>query len=575
MVIWNLTNIYKIKDKNKLISELKLKVKKFMNYRKKLSPKLTTKEFLNILKEKEQIMEICSKLIAYSELKLTENTADSKANAEEAKMAELCTDLGNETMFFSLWFKNIPEKQAKKYIQASGKYHYLLQRMRDLRKFILNENEEKIINIKDLTGTEACSRFYNIITNKFIFEFKNKEMTQEEINQYKQSPKRTDRKTSYDLVFKKYKDNQEILGEIYKSTANDWKNEYIKLRKYDSPISVRNKGNNIPDKAVEVLLNVIKKNMKIFQEYFKLKAKICRIKNFDRYDLYIPYEKTQKKYDYEKSKKIVLETYKQFSEKAYVFAKKIFDEEHIHSNIQKNKKSGAFCYSILNYITPYVLLNHVGKINDLFTMMHEIGHGIHSLSAKEQTQFTFQSSLPLAETASIFGENLLARRLLKEADNKEKISILTKMLDGQYASIARQAYFVMFEIKAHDMIAKGATIDELNKEYLRNLKEQFGKIKVDEIFQHEWKYIPHIYHSPFYCYAYSFGNLLVLALYRMYEEQGKKFVPKYLKILSYGGSESPQKILSEIGIDITKESFWQKGFDIIKEEIAELKKYIL
>ncbi|HDD70688.1 MAG TPA: oligoendopeptidase F, partial [Candidatus Woesearchaeota archaeon] len=148
----------------------------------------------------------------------------------------------------------------------------------------------------------------------------------------------------------------------------------------------------------------------------------------------------------------------------------------------------------------------------------------------------------------------------------------TRMLDSQYASITRQGYFVIFEKEAHKRIAEGATVEDLNKLYLENLKEQFGNMKIDEIFQHEWKYIPHIYHTPFYCYAYSFGNLLVLALYRMYEEQGKDFIPKYLKILSYGGSESPEKILKEIGIDINKEEFWEKGFDIIREEIEKLKK---
>ena len=195
------------------------------------------------------------------------------------------------------------------------------------------------------------------------------------------------------------------------------------------------------------------------------------------------------------------------------------------------------------------------------------------LERKDQTNFTYHSALPMAETASIFGEMILSQRLLKESSDDEKVAILVRNLDSQYASIIRQAYFILFEIEAHEKIAEGVTVKELNERYMANLKEQFGdSMTIPDVFQHEWKYIPHIYHTPFYCYAYAFGNLLVLALYKMYEQQGKEFVPKYLKILSYGGSESPQTVLSEVGIDITKEEFWQQGFDIIKEEIEELKR---
>jgi oligoendopeptidase F len=569
---WNLTNIYNPKFEQKLLSELKEKTEEFRKFRKKLNKNLSTKNFIEILKKNEKITELCSKLSIYKELKLCENTADPKANAEETKISQLCAEIGNQIIFFGLWFKKIPEKQAQKYIKNSGKYRYFLKRIRDFKKNTLKEKEEQIINLKNLSGTEAASKFYDIITNKFTFKFKNKEMTLEEINQFKQSSIRKERKEAYKIIFEKYKENHEILGEIYKTITNDWRNENIKIRNFKNPLNVRNKGNDISDEIVQKILSVIKEKIQIFQEYFRIKAKICGIKNFNRYDIYAPYKKTNEKYTYEESKKIVLETYKEFSKEAYVLAKKIFDEKHIHSEVQKNKRSGAFCCSVTKEITPYILLNHTEKINDLFTMMHEIGHGIHSLKAKDQTNFTFHSSLPLAETASIFGENILAKKMLKNCRKDEKISILIKLLDSQYASIARQAFFVMFEEKAHDIIEKGANTDELNKEYLKNLKEQFGKIKVDEIFQNEWKYIPHIYHSPFYCYAYSFGNLLVLALYKMFEEEGEKFIPKYMKILSYGGSESPENILNEVGIDITKKNFWEKGFEIIQEEIEELKR---
>lgn len=573
MVVWDLNQIHRKEAFEELIEDLKKKVRDFKGIRSKLTNDLSSKEFMNIILKDEDITEISSKLIAYAGLWQSENTADSERNSYEAQISQIITELGNEMIFFNIWFRDLDENKAKELIEASGKYSYLLECIRKFKPHSLAESEEKIINLKNLTGSIAATRFYDIITNKYKFEFDGKLMSQEEVNQFKQSANRKQRVDSYKVVFEKYGQDEEVLGEIYKTIASDWINENLKLRKFKSPIGVRNFANDIPDKAIDALLNVVRKNVKLFQEYFKLKAKICGFNKMDRYDLYAPHKESKKEYSYEECKKITLETYRQFDENAYLMAKKIFDDNHVHSEIIENKRSGAFCYSIIPSLSPYIMLNHVGKLKDVFTMMHEFGHGIHAIASNQQTIFTFHSAIPMAETASTFGEMLLSQRLLKEEKNKnERIEILLHMLDSEYASIVRQAYFVMFENEAHDKIAKGATIQELNKIYLDNLKEQFGSMEVPEIFQHEWKYIPHIFHTPFYCYGYVFGNLLVLALFKMYEKEGRDFVPKYMKILSYGGSAPPAEILKEANIDLTQESFWQQGFDIIKEQLEELKK---
>ncbi len=318
-------------------------------------------------------------------------------------------------------------------------------------------------------------------------------------------------------------------------------------------------------------LKTVQKNITLFHDYFKLKSKIHNT-TLDRYDIYIPEKENKKEYSYDESKKIVLETLKDFDQGLHDHAAKIFDENHIHSDIMPNKRSGAFAYFITPEITPYLLLNHVNRLDDVYTMAHEVGHGVHFLAASKNPHLLAHSSLPLAETASILSEMLLSQKLMDNANNETKKQILIRMLDGQYGSIPRQTYFVLFEVEAHKAIANGATVEELNELYMKNLKEQFGdSLKIPEIFKHEWKYIPHIYYSPFYCYAYSFGNLLVLALYKMYKEQGKDFIPKIIKILEYGGSIAPKDVLSEVGIDIESEEFWQKGFDVIKEELDELK----
>ncbi len=209
-----------------------------------------------------------------------------------------------------------------------------------------------------------------------------------------------------------------------------------------------------------------------------------------------------------------MEAYQAFSPELAQRAKRVLEENHLDAAIRPGKMGGAFCYSVLPTQTPYVLVNFTGEARDVSTLAHELGHAVHAMMAREHSIFTFHSSLPLAETASVFGEHLLSDLLLQqEKDPKVKAGLLVDQLDDAYATIMRQAYFVQFERQAHHMIQQGATIDALAQTYLTLLREQFGpRLPVDDEFQWEWLAIPHIFASPFYCYAYSFGSLLVLSL---------------------------------------------------------------
>jgi oligoendopeptidase F len=268
----------------------------------------------------------------------------------------------------------------------------------------------------------------------------------------------------------------------------------------------------------------------------------------------------------------VLEAYRGFSPQLADLAERVVHERHIDARTRPGKIGGAYCYSVVPDMTPYVLLNFTGEARDIATMAHELGHAVHGILAAKHSVFTFHSTLPLAETASVFGERILSDALMnQERDKKVRQGLLLNQLDDIYATVLRQAYFVQFESNAHEMIAQGATVTDLAKTYLAEARQQFGKgIKVPEEFQWEWLTIPHIFASPFYCYAYSFGNLLVLALYRMYQKEGASFVPKYLDLLSTGGSEAPQTILAKVDVDMASEEFWQSGFDTIGEMVDQL-----
>ena len=300
------------------------------------------------------------------------------------------------------------------------------------------------------------------------------------------------------------------------------------------------------------------------------------VKKLSRYDLYAPLTSKpshQKTFAYGKAIDTLLETFEDFDPLFRKFAERVFTEQHVDSAIRNGKRDGAFCYTVSPKITPYILLNFDGKTKDIFTLAHELGHAIHSMAAADKPISVLEAPLPLAETSSVFAEMLLNEKLVNETQEKSRKFLLAELIDDMYATIMRQAYFTIFEIDVHQAIAEqNATIDEISELYLRNLRVQFGdSIRVSPEFKWEWLYISHFYHAPFYCYAYSFGNLLVLSLYQQYKREGSSFVPKYLKILAAGGSRKPEELLKESGIDISKDEFWQKGFDFVEQKVQQLK----
>ncbi len=279
----------------------------------------------------------------------------------------------------------------------------------------------------------------------------------------------------------------------------------------------------------------------------------------------------EKTYQYDKSVKIVFESLERFSPQLADYAKKVFNENHVDSLVRPGKRDGAFCSTLSPKITPFVLLNYTGKSRDIFTLAHELGHAVHSQSAKDKSILVQDAPLPLAETASTFSELLLFDNLSEKITDDEKKIMLSEKIDDFYATIIRQSFFTMFEVDAHEQIGKGTTVDEISKTYLQNLRTQFGNtVILSDDFAIEWSCIPHFYHTPFYCYAYSFGNLLALSLFQRYKKEGRDFVPSYIKILAAGGSRKPEKLLAEHGLDIKSPKFWQEGFDYVESQVKAL-----
>lgn len=558
------------------LASLERLVSEFEAMRPSLTAAVSPADFKAALAKLESIATLKSRLEAYATLRFAEDTQNPTALNLRDRVDQVLTDTGNRCLFFELWFKEVPEDAAARLMNISGELRYFLETIRRFKPFTLSEAEEKIINLKDVNGIDALINIYDMITSAFTFTLEvdgeKKSLTRDELISYFSNPSADVRERAYQELYRVYMDNSTVLSQMYMHRARDWHTEGLDLRHYSSPIAARNVDNDLPDAVVETLLSVCRSNVSLFQRYFEFKRRALGLPKMRRYDIYAPLAPSDKTYDYDTAKQMVMDSYTAFSPEVAALARRVIDQKHVDSEIRSGKMGGGFCYTVVPELTPWILVNYNGRAHDVATLAHELGHAIHSLLAGGHSVLTQQPSLPLAETASVFGEMLLTDRLLKqEKDRAVRRELLSNALDSAYMTVMRQAYFTIFEKEAHAMIGEGRSLEELTEHYLTSLHEQFGPgVEVADEFKWEWIGVPHMYLTPFYTYAYSFGQLLVLSLYQQYRREGAGFLPRYLRILSYGGSEAPLKILTEAGLDVAAAAFWQGGFDFLSSMLSEL-----
>jgi oligoendopeptidase F len=577
---WGLTELlpeFNEREVNKAFAGLEEKTAALESVRPKLSDEISPGVFRALLKAIEDFAEAAHRIGAYGGLRFSENTQDHEALAFMGKAEQLLTEAHNRVLFIELWWRGLGEEAAGRLMAGAGDLGYYLFRQRLFKPHTLTEPEEKIVSLKDVNGANALNTLYDMITNKFAFEFEvegeKKSLNREELTQYARDPSAGLREAAYRELYRVYGGEATVLGQIYMSRVRDWKSENMGLRGFGSPIAVRNLSNDLPDGVVDTLLEVCEEEAGVFHRYFRLKAGWLGLAKLRRFDLYAPVgTKAARKIPYPDAVDMVLEGLERFSPEVCRMARLIFEQGHIDSELRPGKRGGAFCMSVTPGLAPWVLTNYTGEPRQVATLAHELGHAVHSLMAGEHSVLTFHAPLPLAETASVFSEMLLTDHLLSlEKDAEARREIMAETIDNIYATVLRQAFFVLFEREAHRMAAEGSTIEELHAAYLENLGRQFGgSVDIDGVFRHEWVSIPHIFHTPFYCYAYSFGMLLSLSLYQRFREQGEEFKPSFFRILAHGGSQRPARILAEAGIDVAEREFWRGGFRVIEGMVKEL-----
>jgi oligoendopeptidase F len=556
--------------------QLEQKLKAFEAIREELGEDLSERRFLEMLKAYEEISRILGKIYGYGFLLFTEDTQNQKAQTAHAQVQQLVAEVNNRGLFFELWWKGLEEGAAQRLMEASGDYRYWLEALRLHKPYTLTEPEEKVINLKDVNGVKALYNLYETITTRYTFKLEVdgqvKEMTRDELMVYVQGPDPALRQAAYKEQFRVYGQDLPILGQIYQYMLRNWRSEHIDLRGFKSPIAVRNLSNDVPDEVVDTLLETCRENAPLFHRYFKLKARWLGVDRLRRYDIYAPLAKSDKTYEYAEAADLVLDSFSEFHPRVAELARRVLEQRHLDAEVRKGKWGGAFSMTVTPDLTPWVLSNYNRRPRDVATLAHELGHAVHSMLAAHHTALTFHASLPLAETASTFGEMLLTDRMLElDPDPAVQRDLLVLHLDDAYATILRQAYFALFERTAHQLVHEGANVDELSEAYFKGLQEQFGDaLDLSEDFKHEWSVVPHFFDRPFYVYAYSFGQLLVLSLYRQYQQEGDPFKPRYLAILEAGSSDAPMRILDKAGIDVRSADFWRGGFKVVEEALDRL-----
>jgi oligoendopeptidase F len=536
---------------------------------------------LSALQELEEIYDTISRVSNYASLLYSADTLKPEYQDLEQRVEQRTTEIHNLLLFFELEWLALEDQAAEHLIAHPALKHYghYLRQLRRYRPHRLSESEEKIVNEKDNTGKNAFARLFSEITSGLAFPFEQEGKVEElglsELLALLHRPDRELRKKAWETIFHGLSQHGQVLTFVYDTLIQDHLT-MDRLRRYPSPMIERHLANEIDTEAVDQMMEVTEENYAIAHDYFVLKAKLLRLPQLSLYDQYAPVGK-ELPFTFAETERVVLEAFDAFTPAFRSIAAEFFAKHWIDAEIRKGKRGGAFCASPSPRLHPYILCNYTDNLRDAMTVAHELGHGLHGSLSRKQSFLNYDTPLTTAETASVFGEMLVFDYLVeRQTDPQVQIALIAGKIEDAFATVYRQNVLTRFEqLVFAARREKRLTPEMVGSSWMEANEKYYGDaVEMPEPYRWGWAYIPHFIHSRFYCYSYVFGQLLVLSLYRMYREQGKAFVPKYLALLEAGGSDSPEALLKPLGVDIHDRKFWQKGFDEIRELVARLRKLV-
>ena len=588
--VWHLGYLYSGYNDPKIMQDIQKSIKDSSDFKKKYEDKinkqkLSASELLKVIKEYERIWQTA--ILPQQYISNVHNT-DMNNNELKALLGKIeitTAEISKNMSFFENGLARTNDSYKKKILSDPklSEYKNWLSKVSIKKKYLLPEDQELLLIDKDINGVNAWASFRNIYESKYSFMFKSPDDREEkkysltELTKFVENPDRDTRQKAASLFLGKFKEDSYIYAQIYNSIIQDMLLIEKNRRGYSPLISVRNIGSQLDDKVVNTMHQVIRDNYKLAQRYWKLKAKLLKIKDFNNADVRAPYiVKENKKYTYPEALALLQETYDNFSKPYGAAFENMYRCGLVDAVVKPGKRGGAYCDYFGPTFAPVILLSYQGTLDDVSTIAHEGGHWIHGLLFSEK-QSLLNSDIPMAtaETASIFNEMLLTSRLLKdnEKDKDLDLAILIGKLDGVMATVYRQAAFSNFE----QAVFKASEAGPLTPEQFSNIfTQEYGALFGDAVkmmpdFKYEWARIPH-FMRPFYVYAYAFGDLATISLYEKYLENPKDFPAKYMEFLAAGSSLNPQDLFIKMGIDLSKKETWEGGFKYISSLIDQAEK---
>ncbi len=530
------------------------------------------------LAELESLFEQMDKPSVFAGLLHAGKTDDPRHGALLSRTREQRTAVNKHLIFFDLEWVRVDDEPVQALLTRPelACYRHFLEQKRLWRPHFLSEPEEKILDEKSITGRAAFVRLFDetMATLQYPFEHdgKTEKVPLQTINAKLYDPDRNVRRAAAAGLTMGLQENSRLLTYIFNTLVLDHKTD-CELRKFADPMAPRHLANEITGSVVNALMTAAERHHATVQRYYRLKAKLLKLEQLYDYDRYAPLFPDMPECDWPTARRIVEESYEAFSPRAGAIIREFFDKRWIDAELRPGKRSGAFSSSAVPSVHPYILMNFTDKLRDVMTLAHELGHGLHQYLSRGVGYLQCDTPLTTAETASVFGEMLTFQRLLQiYPEPRIRLAMLCSKIEDGFATVFRQVVLTRFEQKLHEARREQGelTTEQINELWLAANRPMHGDVvRLSDGYAWWWQYIGHFIHVPFYCYAYAFGELLVLALVQKYKQEGPTFVPRYLELLAAGGSVAPPVLMAKLGVDVTDPGFWELGLRLLDDMVSE------
>ena len=527
------------------------------------------------MRELEAIVDLVGRAGSYASLRFAADTQRPENGALLAKVQERATAIETRLIFFDLEWAEVPDERADALLQAEGldtvRHH--LRTLRRYRPHLLTEYEEKVLTEKAQTGRDAWSRLFSELTSAIRVELPDAEepVALDVALSRLASPDREERRTTAEAVTTALAPGLRTRAFILNTLLLD-KSVDDRLRRYPTWIASRNLANEASDESVQALIDAVKVHYELPRRWYRLKARLLGIDRLKDYDRMAAVTGEDVQMGWPEATQLVLQAFDDFSPVMGDTARRFFEGRWIDAPVRPGKRGGAFCSYTVPSVHPYVLLNWTSRRRDALTLAHELGHGIHAALAQDKGPFEQGTPLTVCETASVFGETLVFRRLLDAADTPaSRLALLAENIEGSIATVFRQTAMNQFEHLVHTARRTEGelSVERINELWDESQAEMLGdSVEVTDGYRTWWSYVPHFIATPGYVYAYAYGQLLALSVYGRYLQAGDEFVPRYLDLLAAGGSRSPEDLAAIAGLDLTDPQFWADGLQLVAGQLA-------